>query len=143
MSNKKKKLLQYLITSAVGLLLTAAVYFVTVSVDKAADYSSAKATLALLSDATLTVGILLLGVGLIAFAGRKGTFDSLGFAVESILVVRNWSTKRRFRERENYSQYRERKEEARKEKKGLSFFYPVGGGFLVLSIVLLIVYSVI
>lgn len=142
MNSKKNKFLPYIIAFSAGLLFAGAICLITVLTSKSVDYSAYRSIIVLLADATFVTGVVIVGVGLIAFIAKKGTFDSLGFAVESVLVVRNWSPKRRFKERESFSEYKERKEEARKEKKGLSFLYPVGGIYILASVILVIVYSV-
>lgn len=136
---KKKEFLPYLITAAVGIVFSALVVLITVLADSAVTVNGTGA-LSLMADATFVAGILLLGIGGIAFVSRQGIFDAIGFSFESIFVVRNLSPKRRFKERENFSEYKERKEKSRKEKNGVAHFFATGGVFILTSIVMIVLY---
>lgn len=139
----KLKPLPYIITFAVGLALSAAVFLIVVFADSNARFDDITAVLGVLSDAFAVSGIMLFGIGGIAFAERKGTFDALGYSVESVLVVRNLSPKRRFKERENFADYKERKAVERKKKSGIAHYFIVGAFFIVVAVVLVVIYTAI
>ncbi len=136
---KKKEFLPYMITAAVGVLFSAFVAVITILADTGAS-DSGTGLLAAMADATFVTGVLLFGVGGISFANRQGIFDAIGFSFESIFVVRNLSPKRRFKERENFAEYKERKEKARKQKIGVTHFFATGGAFLLLSVIMIALY---
>ncbi len=137
----KKEFTPYLLTLIVGVLFSAVVGVIIIFTG--GGEVNFKGVLSSAADSTFVSGVLLLGIGGISFASRQGVFDAIGFSFESIFVVRNLSAKRRFKERENFSDYKERKTQSRKNKKGIAHYFVVGGIFLLLSIVLLIVYATI
>ncbi len=137
----KKRYLPYLITFIVGLFIMAGISLLIYLLDKTTDYKSEKNLVSLFMDSATATGICMVCVALIKLVAGQGVFDGLGFAVENIFVVRNWS-KRRFSERENFGEYKERKEQMRKDRKYINaHIYVVGAIFFVASIVLMIVYN--
>lgn len=138
----KGKFTPLIISLGVGLGLMGVVFLLFYLLDSNISFENAKSIITLLADSSFCSGVLMMGVGGITCVNRQGTFDGIGFAFESILVVRNWSPKRRFSERETFDQYRDRKAEKRKEKKGVSHLFISGGFYLLLSIIFLIIYSV-
>ncbi len=139
----KVKPLPFIITFAVGIVISGVAFLIIALADSAISLNSTSSVLGALADAFTVSGVILFGVGCIAFANRKGTFDALGYSVESVLVVRNLSPKRRFKERENFAEYRERKTEERKKKSGIAHYFIVGLIFIIIAVGFIIAYSVI
>lgn len=137
---KKNKFLFFLIDCIIGLAIAGAIFGFSVLVNDVR-ITSFKKVASLLTDSCFITGMFFLGVGFIGFAAGEGTFDSLGFAVESIFVVRNWSPKRKFSERETFADYKDRKQEERKGKKKSYNIFIVGGIFIFIAAIFLIIYN--
>lgn len=139
MSNKSK-FTPYLISLAIGLAVAATIFSLLMASAGVETFQKPRMLFSKLTDATFVTGVIFACIGVLTFAGREGTFDGLGFAFESIFVVRNWSPRRKFEERETFADYKDRKAEKRKEKKPFSHFFVTGGFYIVLAIIFLIVY---
>lgn len=138
--NKDNKYLSLIIDFIIGLAVAGAIFWLSVLINDTQIQTFGNVAL-LLSDSCFVTGMIFAGVRLIAFVAGEGIFDSLCFAVESIFVVRNWSFKRKFEDRETYSEYKERKKEERKDKKRSYNMFIVGGLYLVIAAIFLIVYN--
>lgn len=138
--DKKNKFRVFLIDCIIGLAIAGAVFGFIVLVNDV-QIKSFKRVASLLTDSCFITGMIFLSVGFIGFAAGEGTFDSLGFAVESIFVVRNWSLKRKFSERETFADYKDRKQEKRKGKKKSYNIFIVGGIYILIAAIFLIVYN--
>lgn len=139
--SKKDKFLPFIVSLGVGLGVMAIVFVLSVAAKGNDVFQKPRVLMTILCDSSFVSGAILLCVAFLSFATRQGTFDGLGFAVESIFVVRNWSPRRKFKERETFSDYKDRKAEKRKEKKGLLPFYVSGAFYILLAVIFLIVYS--
>lgn len=137
---KDNKFLSLLIDFLIGLAVAGAVFGLCVVINDVQLKSFGRVA-ELVSNSCFITGMIFAAVWFIGFAAGQGTFDSLGFAVESIFVVRNWSRKRKFEERETFYDYRERKQEERKDKKRSYNTLIVGGIFILIAAVFLIVYN--
>lgn len=137
----KKNLLRYVITFVVGVVISALAFLIITLADNSVNLSGTAAVFGTLGDCFTVSGVLLMGVGGITFANRKGTFDALGYSLESVLVVRNLSPKRRFKEREAFADYKERKTEERKTKGGIAHYFITGACFIALAVGCVIVYA--
>lgn len=102
-----KKLLKYVITSAVG-LVAALIICLSKGVFMA---NTAAAVYHGLSDAFFVPAVFMLGVAGLAFASSNGIFYVLGYAMRTLLSVHNWSQKHKFAERQSYGDYVEAKRE--------------------------------
>ena len=100
---------------------------------------TAKDVFKILTDGFFIPGVLFLGVGGISYVTREGAFDGIGYAFSSIFVTKNWSS-RRFKDRETYAQYKERKAGKRTV---LAFLLHVGGIMFILSMVCLLIYNLV
>ncbi len=141
--SKKEKFLPFIVSLGVGLGVMAIVFVLSVAAKGVDVFQKTRVLMTMLCDSSFVSGVILLCVAFLSFATRQGTFDGLGFAFESIFVVRNWSPRRKFEERETFSDYRDRKAEKRKEKKGLLPLYVAGAFYVLLAIIFLIIYYVI
>lgn len=139
--SKKDKFLPFIVSLGVGLGIMAVVFFLSVAAKGIDVFQKTRVIITILCDSSFVSGALLLCVAFLSFATRQGTFDGLGFAFESIFVVRNWSPRRKFEERETFSDYKDRKAEKRKEKKGLLPLYVAGAFYVLLAVIFLIIYS--
>ena len=85
-----------------------------------------------LSDAFFTAGMLLAASGALVFVSRNGAFDGLSYAVVSL----SWFF--RNRQHESYADYKARK--AERGKTPCLFLVIVGGGFLLIALILVILF---
>lgn len=102
-----KKLLKYVITSAVG-LVAALILCVSRGVFTA---KTAADVYVGLSDAFFVPAVFMLGVAGLSFASANGAFYPLGYALRTLFSVHNWSKKHKFAERQSYGDYVEAKRE--------------------------------
>lgn len=135
---KKTKILPYIITLAVGLVVAVGIFLLQFLLGNK-ENRSASYVLGLLSDGFFVTGVVILCVGGLSFVKNQGTFDGLGYAVQSFLTVRNWSKKHTFKERESYGDYRERKIEERKEKKSISHYVITSIVLVVIAVIFLVI----
>ena len=84
------------------------------------------------SDAFFTAGMLLAASGALVFVSRNGAFDGLSYAVVSL----SWFF--RNRQHESYADYKARK--AERGKTPCLFLVIVGGGFLLIALILVILF---
>lgn len=139
----KGKFTPLIISLGIGFGIMAVVFVIKVAIGGAEVFEYPRTLMSIFTDCAFVSGVMLISVGGLIFSTREGIFDGIGFAFESFFVVRNWSPTRRFKDRETFSEYRDRKAEKRKEKKGVSHFFISGGFYLLLSIIFLIIYSAI
>lgn len=82
-------------------------------------------------------GIVCLGVGLLIWCSNEGAFDMLGYGVRSLFRLFRKDVKdRKYGDFYGYQQAR------RSRKKPYLFLVVVGGGYLLVGIILIIIYSV-
>lgn len=126
-----KKVLKYLIPC----LMCGAMAVVILAV-RGAFVKSGKALIADLCDAFTVPGILMLGFGLLVFATNGGAFDMLAFGVRKLFdLFKRDLTKVKYR---TFYDYRQAQAE---KKRSFLHWIIVGGGFLLIAIIFLIIYS--
>ena len=133
MKNLKKRILQYGITAAVGLLIALLIMnaqgFFVLFGNNADNYS-------ILSDAFFVPGMVMVSVGALIWIAGTGLFDSVSYALTVaahaiIPFLRN--------KPKSYYDYKSEREG--KTTKIPMFILYTGGGFLVIAVVFLIVYA--
>lgn len=97
-----------------------------------------------LSDAFLIPGVLMTGIGLLSFLKKEGTYDGLGYTFHS--MKRIFSMRRYMDPIEEGSKAEDRtyfgyKENVREKRRVSWHLIIVGGGFLLISVVVTILYS--
>ena len=133
MNPKIKVLLQYSITTAVGIIIAVVIMSAK---GLFAGGSSPHDVYQILCDAFFVPGIVFACVGLIVFASHGGVFDMLGFAVLLFFdLFRKDPTKRKYKD---FYEYKEAKKD--KSKWGISFLLIVGLAFIFVSLIFLIPY---
>lgn len=120
-----------LIAAAVGAAIVALVCFVA--------NSGTQTVLGRLCDGCFVAGVLLAGCGGLGFAGKCGMFDIFAFGIRAVLHIRwPWTAPRKEdAEKETYADYKLRMAEKRKTPVALLV---VGGAYLLLAGLLLILY---
>ncbi len=138
----KKKILQYSITTVVGGLIA---YWIMYSQGLfqllGATGSSPEKTaeiLFILCDAFFVPGIMLVMVGILMWIATTGLFDSLGYAARTALHL---IFPTGLKERKTFYDYKVEKAEKREGSKPLYFILFVGIGFIVISVLMLIIWS--
>ena len=122
----------YLVLMAVGVLLALLVAFN----NRNMGYPITQ----LLSDGFFVSGVLIFGSGVIAFAGTKGTFDVMGYGIKlAAAPIFSWMfpPDSDFAKKEDFMEYRERKESKRKSPKPL---LKAGATLLALALVFFAAY---
>lgn len=104
---------------------------------------SPRETIVILCDAFFVPGIIFICFGALGWASDKGAFDGLGYSVSSLFNLHkpvgrglDW------KEKESYQEYIERKHAARSNAKSSTFLFVIGGMFVLISLVFLIINSV-
>ncbi len=131
----KSTIIKYSVSSVIGLIFV----LTYVILNRIFTAPTAKDVFKILTDGFFIPGVLFLGVGGISYVTREGAFDGIGYAFSSIFVTKNWSS-RRFKDRETYAQYKERKAGKRTV---LAFLLHVGGIMFILSMVCLLIYNLV
>lgn len=130
--------LRYVFTAAAGLLIALSICLL-----KGVFQETDPALIVrYLSDAFLIPGVLFTGVGLLSFLKKEGAYDGLGYTFHT---MKRTFTMRRYMdpieegsEDRTYFGYKER---VKAKRKVAWHLIAVGGGFLLVSIVLTILYS--
>lgn len=122
----KKKIIRYLITAGVGLVIALSVSFVKSLywLEDITDIMQA------LSDCFVVPGLFLILFGLLVVCSNGGTFDMLGFGTKKVISVfkRHPSEK----DRESFYEYRNRKQES---KRSFGYLIIVGVVFLAIGMI--------
>lgn len=126
-----KKALPYLITTAVGGIITIAIVFSKGIVSQ----TDVTVVMQILSDAFFVPGIILSGVGLLVFASNGGVFDMLAYA--TIMFFSLFKKNPRNRKYKDFYEYRQAKKE---KKRGFAFMLIVGLAFIAVSVIFVICY---
>lgn len=130
MTDKRKDLI---VTAASGLLIIAFVYFNT------ADFGYS--IVHRICDGCFVTGVMLFGAGIILHCSNKGALNLFGYSAKfglSLIVPVGKNPWTANGERETYYDYCERK--AKQEPKPISHLLIVGGAYLAIAVVLLIIY---
>lgn len=126
-----KRALPYLITTIVGAIVSV----IVICVGRVWTIVETREIFGLLSNAFFVPGVLIAGVGLIIFASNGGAFYMLGYGMH--MFVNKF---RRDLSKRKYKDFYEYQEEKKKKKIKFGFLLAVGGAFIVLAVVMIIVY---
>ena len=129
---KKKTLLYYIISFAVGLVISIPVAFLR-GLGTAPD---AAFTCRYLSDGLFVAGMLLTGFGMLVWISTTGFFDMFSYAGHSLLVL--FTSLRNPKEHESFYDYKLKKEEKRGQSK--PYILLVGIGYILAALVCLFLY---
>ncbi len=125
------KLVKYLITTAVGLLLAFYVAY-TKGVFSATE---PVVIYHILVDSFFVPAVLITGMGALVFVSNEGAFDGLGFALKSFFGVFRRDKKKIFN---SYYDYKQSKGE---RNRGFAFMLITGLGFMAVSGIMLLLYE--
>ncbi len=132
-SRTEKRLLKYLITAAVGLIVVFAVCWLK-GVFQAEE---ARTVVRIVCDAFTFVGLLLVCFGFLTVLNKAGAFDGLAYSMKSLVrVFRNYRG-----DDESSKSYYDYKKAASEKRKRAWHLVIVGAGFLVVAIILVIVHG--
>ena len=127
----KKNILRYSIASAVGLALA----FVILCFKNIFSQTDAVKVFQILCDAFFVTGICFACIGVIMLAGNGGAFDMLGYAFVMLFdALRKDISKRKYKD---FYEYRQSKKE---KKRNVLYMFVVGGAFIAISVIFLILY---
>ena len=127
----KKNILRYSIASAVGLALA----FVILCFKNIFSQTDAVKVFQILCDAFFVTGICFACIGVIMLAGNGGAFDILGYAFVMLFdALRKDISKRKYKD---FYEYRQAKKE---KKRNVLYMFVVGGAFIAISVIFLILY---
>lgn len=133
----KKKAILYSITFAVAIAIVLLVCGLRGILTEQKDTLTIIITLC---DAFFVAGAIFLCFGALAWASDKGAFDGLGYSVSSMFNIHKPAGKGlNWKQKETYQEYIERKHSPEKQKTQ-PFLFIVGGIFLLVAVVFLIVY---
>lgn len=100
---------------------------------------SKKETFRFVCDGFFVAGIVELGIAGIIWASDMGAFDGLRYGVTSLFRLHFSARRLDWQEKESFSDYKERIHK-KKDKKPLITIVIVGGVFLIMAVIMLIVY---
>lgn len=126
-----KKLYRYLITIAIGLVMT----FLVLLSKGAFGMSNTKDIIHTLSDAFIVPGVVITGIGLLVFATNEGVFDIIVYGVGQFVKMFSANPSRR-----KYKDFNEYREVKRSTKLSFGYIVIVGVIFLAISIILSLVW---
>lgn len=133
----KKKLGSYIITSLTGLMMT----YITMSNYGIFEAQSAKEVIFIISSALSIPGVIIMMIGCLVWVSKDGFFDGISYAFSYTFKMMIPGTDKTM---SKYKDYIAEKAEKRAEKKvSFAYFFIVGGVFLVLSVILLIIFYMI
>lgn len=124
----------WIIVSAIGVALT---LLVLLAREVFWTEMEVAAVLSHITDAFFITGVLICGMGLLIFSSNMGTFDMLSFGIKQGIRIFNPASKLE-KNRQTYADY---KEERANKKAPWVFMVIIGGGFLLISVLFLIIYS--
>ena len=130
--------LRYVITAAVGLLITLGICLLK-GVFRETDGAS---IVRYLSDAFLIPGVLFTGIGLLSFLKKEGTYDGLGYTFHT--KKRTFTMRRYMDPIEEGSEgrtYFDYKQQMKAKRKVSWHLIVVGVGFLLVAVALAVVHS--
>ncbi len=89
-----------------------------------------------LSDGFLISGGIVVAISMLVWAGSKGAYDGISYGVSNIINMRWLNNRKDWHRKESFADYREKKQEKRKNAVWLPILI-VGAVFLVVSFALL------
>ena len=126
-----KRTYGYFVAALVGI----AIFVLVICINKIWNVNETYAIMQCLSDAFFVPGVLVGGVGLLVFASNGGVFDMLIYA--TIRFFDLFKKDPRNKKYKDFYEYREAKKDRHRSNKAMLI---VGGVFIVLAVIFLIVY---
>ena len=133
MENKKtEKLIGFLTSTVIGLGISFAIaYWQGIF-----EATTAETVLNTISDGAFVTGILYTGFGLLLLIANEGILDIFGFGFKSLVYL--FTPRKLDKKATDYYAYRMKKKEEREGKKVNTNILPVGVGFILLSLLAVI-----
>ena len=136
-NNKTAKLIGFLSSTVIGLGISFAIAYWR-GIFEASDALTA---LSAVSDGAFVTGILYTGFGLLLLIANEGILDIFGFGFKSLVYL--FTPRKLDKKATDYYAYRMKKKKERAEKKVNTNILPIGVGFILLSILAVILaYSI-
>lgn len=129
---KRKKFLVPIFTFLLGLASAGMI----ASYRGAFQADSVTEVMSAITDGFFIVGILLACFGVLVLVSAGGAFDMLGYSIGLLTAL---FSKEKRKDPDFYS-YMERKKAERQDRKSVSFLFWIGGIFLLVSVILLVVF---
>lgn len=129
MNNKVATLLKY----SIGFILATSLFFLTIGIRDIYNVTDKQEIYRFLSDGFTIPGVLFICLGLLVWFSNLGSLSGIGYALKHLFSMLIPVGKKKH---ETYAQY----VEARKEVSGYAFLFIIGGVFLALGIVFMILY---
>lgn len=130
-----KKVLKYVISIVAGLAISLTMMGIWGVFGNKLDTTE---TMRRVCDAFFMSGALLMGIGALVWVSKEGLFNGLSYSVKSLFHIHKISN-RDWKRQETFAEYKERVAEKVKSRDFL-FLVIVGGGYLLLAILFLILY---
>lgn len=122
-----KKYLKYIITTIIGLVVTLLILFSK----KIFQQDKLSEIYKILTDAFFVPGVLIFGFGLLVYSSNQGTFDIVSYGMKAFFNLFRTKPQKQV----TYYEYKLAKHE---HDKPIVFFLIVGGGFLIVSMIFMI-----
>lgn len=116
-----------------AVIFGAIIFFITISVRNIYTQTSIKEIYRYISDGFTIPGVIILCAGVLVFLSNQGAFMGVGYVVKHAVVMLIPFIKKK---NESYQEYCEKK----KAVKGYLFLFIVGGIYLILGIIFIILY---
>lgn len=129
MSQTKKTIIKY----SVGTLVALAIFLLVISLRDIYVVKEKKEIYRILSDGFTYPGIIFLCGGFLVFVSNRGIFNGIGYALKWFFIKLIPFSKK---EHETYGDYLEK----RKFVKSYYFLYIIGGVFLIMAIIFIILF---
>ena len=136
-NNKTAKLIGFLSSTVIGLGISFAIAYWR-GIFEATDALTA---LSAVSDGAFVTGILYTGFGLLLLIANEGILDIFGFGFKSLVYL--FTPRKLDKKATDYYAYRMKKKEERAGKKVNTNILPVGVGFILLSLLAVILAPVV
>lgn len=135
---KDRSIKRTIISYSVTFVLAAAVTLMILFYKDAFQIESLRTLYGVLSDAFFVPGVILMGFGIMVHIAEGGFLDGISYSLRRAAL--SFIPGGRIKKEETYREYKERKNDTRKKTEVISM-YVVGGAFILVSIVFIILYS--
>ena len=136
-NSKTAKLISFLSSTVIGLGISFAIAYWRGIFEA----TTAETVLNIISDGTFVTGMLYTGFGLLLLIANEGILDIFGFGFKSLVYL--FTPRKLDKKATDYYAYRMKKKEEREGKKVNTNILPIGVGFILLSIVAVVLATVV
>ena len=136
-NSKTAKLISFLSSTVIGLGISFAIAYWRGVLEA----TTAEMVLNAVSDGAFVTGILYTGFGLLLLIANEGILDIFGFGFKSLVYL--FTPRKLDKKATDYYAYRMKKKEEREGKKVNTNILPIGVGFILLSIVAVVLATVV